>query len=82
MYFGNTVANTYTVQIAKDGADYEEYQVNKSYFVVEGNGEYKIKVACNERNGIQASEYSEEYTFTKLTAPTNLKFNDTTKILT
>ena len=82
VYAGNTVANSYSLQISKNGADYVEYQSNKNYYTIEGTGEYKVKVACNERNGIQSSEYSEEYIFTKLSAPTNLQYNDSTKTLT
>ena len=84
VYAGEAVATTYNVKITKDGGNEFVTQINTNSYQVLDAGTYSIKVSCAERTdvGILASEESELYTFSKLNAPRDLVYNDSTGILT
>lgn len=84
VYAGNYAVTTYQVKITKDNGAEEIKQVNTNSLEVLDAGNYKVSVSCKAREdvGIKESDYSSIYEFSKLSAPTNLEYNDQTGKLT
>ena len=82
VYSADVVANNFKLLISRDGEQGSEIVVNKNYYKLEDYGKFEVSVACMERSGVKASNYSEPYSFTKLSAPYNLKYNSNTNSLT
>ena len=78
---------SYTVSVSYNGEKAIEEDVGEATsYKIEKSGKYEIKVKCNEvvKDGQTiyfASDYSQSLTVSKLASPTNLAFDDETKIL-
>ena len=81
VYSGNVVANNFRVTLTKGDEQPQSFVVNKNYYELNDYGKFKVSVACLSRSGIKESDESGEYTFTKLSAPTNVQYNANTKTL-
>ncbi|MBE7082158.1 MAG: hypothetical protein E7378_00540 [Clostridiales bacterium] len=77
----NIVATQYQINITKNGEPFKQEIVNTNSFAISEIGTFDVEVSCLGRNGVGASELSEKYTFTKLSAPTAIKYNDQTNTL-
>lgn len=81
VYVGKFVANQYKLLITQNENAPEQKIVNTNSFKLEGYGSFKVTVSCMERIGIKESEPCNEYSFSKLEAPNNLKYNSSTNTL-
>ena len=77
------VANSYTVWCQKAGEEPEIFDnILSPKFEIEDEGEYLVKVKTNARSEyILGSDYCEAIVVTKLSAPTNLVFDEATSTL-
>ena len=75
VYAGKIIANNFKIIITKNNEPLQEKIVNSTSIKITESGEYKIKVLSMARAGIKQSQESEEYTFTKLPAPKNVKYD-------
>ncbi len=81
VYVGKFVANQYKLTIIKNSEPPQEIIVNTNSFKLNEVGNFKVKVACMARSGINESEPSNEFLFSKLEAPGNLKYNSNNNVL-
>lgn len=78
------VANSYTVWCQKAGEEPEIFDnVLSPKFEIEEEGEYLVKVKTNARSEyVLGSDYCDAIIVTKLSAPTNVVFDEASSILT
>lgn len=81
VYAGETVANTFTVKITQNGQPLTDLSTNLHSAEITGDGTFEVQVKADARDGVQESEYSQVYSFTKLASPTNLQYNVKTGIV-
>ncbi|MDD4816148.1 MAG: hypothetical protein PHQ62_03330 [Clostridia bacterium] len=85
---GLVVAGTYTVEITKNNGTPVEYQaIGNTYGLLNGFGNYKIRVKTNSAGNFLASDYgknaNDEYKvleFNLMGTPNNLSYNKTTEM--
>lgn len=78
---GSVYATEYDVTLKKDQGEEQTTRVVGNKIQVPQAGSYTIKVASVGRLGILSSDFSDELTFVKLAAPSELVYNDVTKEL-
>ena len=81
VYAGNVVANNYTIKVTHNGEAFEPQTINSASYQIIGEGVFEVEVSCNAKSGVQASPFSQKYTFTKLASPLNVQYNSNTGLL-
>ncbi|MBO7527099.1 MAG: hypothetical protein J6T74_04280 [Clostridia bacterium] len=84
VYLENVVATEYEVKLTTGTGNLaitKTYQTNTNSLTINKEGAITASVRALAKSGINSSEYSSEYSFTILGAPSNVVFNDNTKKL-